>query len=166
VHGGVIVIEPWIATVARQPPIKSGTNEIFAALLGLGLKNEQFIRAIATASFTKTTVLPNVQIIPIVIGIYGYTYGSVLGIFLAGMLIKTRGSNSGNIIAMIIGFIVAAILSGLPNNIVGLFAAKLYTQPSWLPLMRFPWWIFFGTVVTFCVAILFRTKREHLPSVA
>jgi hypothetical protein len=53
VHGGVIVIEPWIATVARQPPIKSGTNEIFAALLGLGLKNEEFIRAIATASFTN-----------------------------------------------------------------------------------------------------------------
>jgi len=56
VRGGVVVIEPWIATVARQPPIKSGTNEIFAALLGLGLKNEQFIQAIATASFTKTTV--------------------------------------------------------------------------------------------------------------
>ena len=55
-RGGVIVIEPWIATVARQSPIKSGTNEIFAALLGLGLKNEQFIRAIATASFTKATV--------------------------------------------------------------------------------------------------------------
>ncbi len=52
----MVVIEPWIATVARQPPIKSGTNEIFAALLGLGLKNERFIRAIATASFTKTTV--------------------------------------------------------------------------------------------------------------
>jgi hypothetical protein len=27
--------------------------------------------------------------------------------------------------------------------------------------MEFPWWIFFGTVVTFSVAILFRTGREH-----
>src|SRR6266481_2117880 len=25
-RGGVIVIEPWIATAARQPPIKSGTE--------------------------------------------------------------------------------------------------------------------------------------------
>ena len=27
--------------------------------------------------------------------------------------------------------------------------------------MEFPWWICFGTVVTFSVAILFRTEPEH-----
>jgi hypothetical protein len=27
--------------------------------------------------------------------------------------------------------------------------------------MEFPWWICFGTIVTFFVAILFRTSREH-----
>ena len=32
------------------------------------------------------------------------------------------------------------------------------TQPSWLPVMEFPWWICFGTIVTFSVAILFRTE--------
>jgi hypothetical protein len=26
--------------------------------------------------------------------------------------------------------------------------------------MEFPWWIFFGTIVTFSVAILFRTSRN------
>ena len=26
--------------------------------------------------------------------------------------------------------------------------------------MEFPWWIFFGTIVTFSVAILFRTGRN------
>ena len=40
-------------------------------------------------------------IIPIVLGIYGYTYGSVLGIFLAGMLTRSRGNNFGNVLAMI-----------------------------------------------------------------
>jgi solute:Na+ symporter, SSS family len=85
----------------------------------------------------------------------------VLGIFLAGMLTKSRGNNRGNIIAMIIGFIVVAILSGLPNNIAGIFGGKVYTQPNWLPVMEFPWWICFGTIVTFSVAILFRTGREH-----
>jgi solute:Na+ symporter, SSS family len=105
-------------------------------------------------------VYPNVRIIPIVLGIYGYTYGSVLGIFLAGMLTKSRGRDRGNIIAMIIGFIVVAILSGLPNNIAGLFGGKLYTQPRWLPVMEFPWWICFGTIVTFSVAILFRTRAD------
>jgi solute:Na+ symporter, SSS family len=124
---------------------------------------------IVVASITAYLVIvyPNVRIIPIVISIYGYTYGSVLAVFLAGMLTKSRGNNFGNIVAMVIGFIVVAILSGLPNNIAGIFGAKLYTQPSWLPVMEFPWWICFGTIVTFCVAVLFRSRapREVTPVV-
>src|SRR5882724_4388364 len=118
---------------------------------------------VASTTCYLVIVHPNVRIIPIVISIYGYTYGSVLGVFLAGMLTKSRGNNFGNIIAMIIGFIVVAILSGLPNNIAEIFSGKLYTQPTWLPVMKFPWWICFGTIVTFTVAISFRTGREHQP---
>src|ERR1700716_3907993 len=120
---------------------------------------------IIVASTTAYLVIvhPNVRIIPIVLGIFGYTYGSLLGVFFAGMLTRTRGNDRGNIIAMICGFVVVAILSGLPNNIAGILGTKLYVQPSWLPVMEFPWWICFGTIVTFSVAILFRTEREHLP---
>src|ERR1041385_6811069 len=112
---------------------------------------------IVVASITAYLVIvyPNVRIIPIVLGIYGYTYGSVLGIFLAGMLTKSRGNNLGNIIAMIVGFIVVAILSGLPNTIARLFGKTAYIKPTWLPVMEFPWWICFGTIITFSVAILF-----------
>jgi Na+/proline symporter len=116
---------------------------------------------VASTTVYMVIVYPNVRIIPIVLGIYGYTYGSVLGVFLAGMLTKSRGNNRGNMIAMIAGFVVVAILSGLPNNIAAIFGGKLYTQPSWLPVMEFPWWICFGTIITFCVAILFRTSRQH-----
>jgi SSS family solute:Na+ symporter len=112
---------------------------------------------VASTTAYLVIVYPNVRIIPIVLGIYGYTYGSVLGIFLAGMLTKSRGNNRGNIIAMIIGFIVVAVLSGLPNNIAALFGTLLYEQPKWLPVMEFPWWICFGTIVTFAVAIVFQT---------
>src|SRR6202035_1947724 len=122
--------------------------------------------AVAATTAYLVIVYPNVRIIPIVLGIYGYTYGSVLGIFLAGMLTKSRGSNRGNIMAMIVGFIVVAILSGLPNSIAGIFGSKLYKQPAWLPVMEFPWWICFGTIVTFCIAVLFKTRREHRPAVA
>jgi SSS family transporter len=114
---------------------------------------------IIVASTTAYLVIvhPNVRIIPIVLGIFGYTYGSLLGVFFAGMLTRTRGNDRGNIIAMIIGFLVVAILSGLPNNVAGVFGTHFYTQPSWLPVMEFPWWICFGTIVTFFVAVLFQT---------
>jgi Na+/proline symporter len=120
---------------------------------------------IVVASTTSYLVIvyPKVRIIPIVLGIFGYTYGSLLGVFLCGIFTRRRGNDFGNILAMIIGFVVVAILSGLPNNVAGLFGGRVYTQPAWLPVMEFPWWICFGTIVTFFVAILFRTGREHQP---
>jgi len=120
---------------------------------------------IVVASITSYLVIvrPDLRIIPIVLGIFGYTYGSLLGVFLCGIFTKRRGNNMGNIVAMIIGFVVVAIVSGLPNNIARIFGTKFYEQPAWLPLMEFPWWICCGTIVTFSVAILFRTGREHHP---
>src|SRR5256884_305147 len=121
------------------------------------------ILMIIVASITSYLVIvhPNVRIIPIALGIFGYTYGSLLGVFLCGIFTRKRGNNFGNVLAMIVGFIVVAILSGLPNNIAGLFGATAYTQPSWLPVMEFPWWICFGTIVTFCMAVLFKTRNDE-----
>src|SRR5258708_34180124 len=106
---------------------------------------------IVVASTTSYLVIvhPKVRIIPIVLGIFGYTYGSLLGIFLCGMFTKRRGNNFGNVLAMIIGFIVVAILSGLPNPIAGIFGTKLYLHPSWLPGMKFPCRTGFVTICTF-----------------
>jgi len=50
----------------------------------------------------------------------------------------------------------------LPNHVAGIFGTKFYLQPDWLPVMEFPWWIFFGTVLTFGVAVLFKTSHEQL----
>jgi SSS family transporter len=102
------------------------------------------------------------RIIPIVLGIFGYTYGSLLGVFLVGMLTRGRGSNRGNVIAMLAGFIVVAILSGLPNQILTLAGLPNYTQPEWLPVIEFPWRIMFGTIVTFCVAMSFKTPKDQI----
>src|SRR5438105_5982286 len=158
----------------------SFTRDWYEPYINPGATDEQSLRAVrwATVWFSVLMIIvasttaylvivhPNVRIIPIVLGIFGYTYGSLLGVFFAGMLTKTRGNDSGNIIAMISGFVVVAILSGLPNKIAALVGAKLYEQPSWLPVMEFPWWICFGTIVTFLVAILFRTDRERHPPAA
>src|SRR4030095_3152031 len=66
------------------------------------------ILMIVVASTTSYLVIvrPNVRIIPIVLGIYGHTYGSLLGVFLCGIFTERRGNDRGNIVAMIIGFIV------------------------------------------------------------
>jgi len=124
---------------------------------------------VASATSYFVIVLPNVRIIPIVLGIYGYTYGSVLGIFLAGMLTKSRGSNYGNVVAMIVGFVVVTVISDLPNTVARAVLKisdphehPLYQPPSWLPTMEFPWWICFGTIVTFFVALLFKTSHAQL----
>jgi Na+/proline symporter len=119
---------------------------------------------ILIGSATAWTVIsnPKARIIPIVLGIFGYTYGSLLGVFLCGMLTKARGSNHGNFLAMICGFIVVAILSGLHNDLLATIGVAPVLKFDWLPVIEFPWRIMFGTVVTFSIAILFRTPREQL----
>ena len=119
------------------------------------------------------------RVIPIVLGIFGYTYGSLLGVFLVGMLTKTRGSERGNLLAMACGFVAVFFLSGLHNDLWNLFhptdSAFLHWAsihpggPSfrhwnvaWLPAVEFPWRITIGTLVTFSVALLFRTPSTQV----
>ena len=94
---------------------------------------------------------PEVRIIQIALGIFGYTYGSLLGIFLLGMLTRTRGSDTGNIIAMAAGFFVIALLT------------ELIPLPSgwqqYVPEIAFPWRVTIGTLVTFTVGFCFRKRR-------
>lgn len=106
------------------------------------------------------------RIIPIVLGIFGYTYGSLLGVFLVGMLTKSRGSERGNLIAMVCGFIAVAVLSGLYNDVWKLLHPTVPNavlwNPAWLPTVEFPWRITIGTLVTLAVALPFRTPRAQI----
>ena len=98
---------------------------------------------IVVASATSYFVIehPESRIIPIVLGIFGYTYGSLLGVFLLGLLTKTRGSDKGNFIAMLAGAIMVICL----------------------PQLAFPWRIMFGSLTTLAVGALFRGKQESPP---
>ena len=118
---------------------------------------------ILVASTTSYLVIvhPNVRIIPIVLSVFAYTYGPLLGIFLCGMFTKRCGTNVGNVVAMIVGFTFVAIISNLFNAIAGIFGGIAYHNPDWLPAVEFPWWICFGTIVTFLVAICFRSEHAH-----
>src|SRR5690606_31969077 len=103
---------------------------------------------------------------PIVLGIFGYTYGSLLGVFLIGMLTRTRGSERGNVIAMVLGFLVVALFSGLHNDIWTLFHPVghegVLWKPDWLVRVTFPWRIMIGTLVTVGVGLLFRTPPAQV----
>lgn len=116
-------------------------------------------------------IVLNARIIPIVLGIFGYTYGSLLGVFLVGLLTKRRGSEAGNLFAMVCGFLVVAVLSGLHNDVWTLLHPSVaggphpvLWAPAWLPRIEFPWRIAFGAVVTFAVAVCFKTPATQVRS--
>jgi len=114
------------------------------------------ITVVASATAFFVIEHPDSRIIPIVLGIFGYTYGSLLGVFLLGLLTRARGTDLGNYIGMSAGFIVVALLTGLPNQMlefVGLPQIKALAQ---IPLIAFPWRIMFGACVTFVIGALFK----------
>ncbi len=122
--------------------------------------------AVALGTAWVTAHNPALRILPIILGIFGYTYGSLLGVFSVGLFTKTRGNDLGNGIAMLAGFLVVAYLSGLDIDVMKLLnPGSPLKHPDWVPVIEFPWRIMFGTIVTFSIAILFRTpahQQEHM----
>ncbi len=110
---------------------------------------------------------PDLSIIGIILGSFGYTYGSLLGIFIVALFTKTRGSETGNLIAMIAGIVFVAYLSNLPNDVWEMMTGKsLYTNFEWLPLIKFTWRVLAGTLVTVCVALCFKSRTPVARGVA
>lgn len=105
---------------------------------------------VACATAYLVILEPSSRIIPIALGVFGYTYGSLLGIFLLGTLTKTRGSDRGNLVAMVCGAIAVCLVSGIPG------------LPKWesVPVLAFPWRVFFGTLVTFGVGVCFKSPKR------
>ncbi len=121
--------------------------------------------AVALGTAWVTSHNPALRILPIILGIFGYTYGSLLGVFMVGLFTRSRGNDAGNALAMLAGFIVVAYLSGLDIDLLKLFSPKrTWSHAAWMPVIEFPWRIAFGTVVTFFVALCFRTSAAQLES--
>lgn len=105
---------------------------------------------------------PSLSIIGIILGSFGYTYGSLLGIFMVALFTKNRGSETGNLIAMAAGIVFVAYLSNLPNDAWKMIANRpLYSNFEWLPVIEFPWRILAGTLVTVIVALCFRSDHSR-----
>jgi Na+/proline symporter len=146
-----------------EPRTEAGKVRVFR--LGTVLFSLLFI-GVGLATAWVSAMNPKLRIIPIILGIFGYTYGSLLGIFLVGLFTRSRGNEVGNGIAMLAGFIVVMYLSGLDTAVAGLFGGAGFYRPAWVPHVEFPWRIFFGAITTFLVAICFRTPRANIESTA
>jgi SSS family solute:Na+ symporter len=97
---------------------------------------------------------PKVEILPLVLGILGFTFGSLLAVFLLAVLTRTRGNDFGNLLAMICGILAVLFLS----NVLGIQQRLGIETPF---VLSFPWRITLGTLVTFSIAILFPTPPER-----
>lgn len=140
-----------------EPTTDAGRVRVlrFGTVLFAGL-----LIGVALGTAWVTTHNPTLRILPIILGIFGYTYGSLLGVFMVGLFTKGRGNDCGNAIAMLAGFLVVAYLSGLDIDILKLInPASTWKHVEWMPVIEFPWRILFGTLVTFSVAVLFRTPQ-------
>jgi SSS family solute:Na+ symporter len=118
----------------------SFTQDFWVPYWGRGADQHRVVRAVrwstvvfalllaAVGTITAAVVVysPHARIIPIVLGIFGYTYGSLLGIFLLGLTTKDRGTERGNLIAMLAGFIGVAIWSGLPWDLLNAVRGQSY----------------------------------------
>ncbi|MEO7317351.1 MAG: sodium:proline symporter, partial [Chthoniobacteraceae bacterium] len=143
-----------------EPETEKGKVRVlaFGTVLFAGL-----LIAVALGTAWVTSHNPALRILPIILGIFGYTYGSLLGVFMVGLFTRSRGNDTGNAVAMLAGFIAVAYLSGLDIDVLKLInPASTWKHAASVPVIEFPWRIAFGTVVTFAVALCFRTSAARV----
>ncbi|MBA3963664.1 MAG: sodium:proline symporter [Chthoniobacterales bacterium] len=184
---GVFATMMGSTSAALNALATSFTKDFYFPYFNPGATDRQAIRAarIATAVFgflmiivaamAANAVLQDAKltIIPIAIGILGYTYGALLAVFLLGMLTRSRGRDGVNVIAMIFGIISVLVLCkislpafDLSALFHGLFRHAQWDfgwfMPAWWPAISWPWFVFVGCVVTFTISVLFPTPPSQI----
>ncbi|PYI41019.1 MAG: sodium:proline symporter [Verrucomicrobia bacterium] len=184
---GVFATMMGSTSAALNALATSFTKDFYLPYIRPGATDRQAIRAarIATAIFgilmiivatmAANAVLQDAKltIIPIAIGILGYTYGALVGVFLLGMLTRTRGRDGMNVVGMIIGITSVLVLCkvSIPAfDFVALLHGKFvaaswdfgWFMPEWWPNISWPWFVFVGCTVTLAIAILFRTPPTQI----
>lgn len=184
---GVFATMMGSTSAALNALATSFTKDFYLPYIRPGATDRQAIRAarIATAVFgflmivvagmAANAVLQNAKltIIPIAIGILGYTYGALLAVFLLGMLTRSRGADGPNVIAMIVGITSVLVLCkiSIPAfDVAALLTGKMvpapwdfgWIMPEWWPRISWPWFVFVGCSVTLAISVLFRTPASQI----
>ncbi|MBJ7259044.1 MAG: sodium:solute symporter [Chthoniobacterales bacterium] len=152
------------ATDAKAVAVARTATAVFGALMV----------GVATAA-AYAVLQTNITIIPLALGILGYSYGSLLGVFLLGMLTSTRGNDRANVAAMLAGIIAVLVFCKvkIPALDLGaLLRGELVPQewmfgailPAWWPVIAWPYYVLIGTSATIGIAVLFKTpERRDVP---
>jgi SSS family transporter len=137
----------------RRVRVLRGSTVFFAVLI--------ILVGVATAWYMAHN--PGARIIPLVLGILGFTFGSLLGVFLVGLLTCSRGNDFGNVLAMLSGFVAVIFFSnGDLQKLAGFTTLDAAGQVAPALILAFPWRITLGTFVTIAVALCFRTPNVAL----
>ena len=104
------------------------------------------------------------RIIPMALGVAGFVLGPMLGVFLVGMLTRTRGNDRGNMLALVCGLTAVFFASGLHVTVGNWFVEPgyQYVLPWWMPVIPFTWFAMIGGLVTFVIGLCFRTPPEMI----
>ncbi|HSH38874.1 MAG TPA: sodium:solute symporter [Chthoniobacterales bacterium] len=173
---GVFATMMGSTSAALNALATSFTKDFYQPYINPAATEAQSIRAarLATAVFGVLMILvatiaaylvlrdPKLTIIPIALGIFGYTYGALLGVFLVGMLTRGRGADRTNIIAMLLGMFAVLILCKIEVPLPGATLNFGAIMPAWWPKIAFPWYVFIGCLATFCFGVLFRTPQSQI----
>jgi SSS family transporter len=165
---GVFATMMGSTSAALNALATSFTSDFYLPYMNPGADERASVRAarVATLVFGLLMVLvgtaaaysvlkdPRLTIIPLAIGVLGYTYGALLGIFLLGMLTSTRGSDRTNVPAMCGGIIAVFFLGKV--HLPGLVDFGRW-MPSWWPVIAWPWYVLIGCAVTIVLAAPFHT---------
>jgi Na+/proline symporter len=119
----------------------------------------------------------NITIIPLALGVLGYGYGSLLGIFLLGVLTKSRGNDVANVFSMLLGIAAVLILGKVKIPAIDPLALLTFQltpaewnfgffMPAWWPAISWPYYVFIGSMVTFLLGILFKSRQTTATEIA
>jgi SSS family solute:Na+ symporter len=144
---------------------KSEANHVLAARIFTVVFAILMIAVAVVFAYVKVTS-PQMRIIPVVLGIAGLFLGPMLGLFLLGMLTRTRGSDVGNLLAVTTGLIGILFISGQYVVFLNLMTGANRAAPAWLPAIAWPWFATFGAAITFGIAVLFRTNQDRLDAIS
>ena len=152
---------------------ESGRSAIYAAraatvVFGVLMVIVATLAAYAVLQDSKLTI------IPLALQSFGYAYGSLLAVFLLGMLTKRRGRDETNVLGMVLGVASVLVLCKVKLPAINLrelaFSGHLRAEdwafggwlPDWWPVIAFPWWVLVGCLVCFAVSFIFSTPGQRV----